>query len=113
MNRWPKRILYLLLLLLWLFLISLPYFAFRLASRGQLEAGGPDNHVRIFLLQGADAEGLGLERTRPQQVESLQCIETSVRYFMWAGEPENVTFCECKDAGGAVLPALPGRCRAP
>ncbi len=113
MNRWLKRILFLILLILWLFLISLPYFAFRLAARDQLEVGSPENHVRIFLLQDADAEGIGLERTRPQRVDSLQCSETSVRYFMWVGEPENVIYCQCQDATGAALTATNGRCRIP
>lgn len=113
MNRWSKRILTLLFLIFWLVAISLPAFAFLLAARGQLQVGVPDNHVRVFLLQEADAEGIGVERTRPQQTTTTRCIETSVRYLMWAGAPENTTFCQCENADGELMSATNGRCPTP
>jgi hypothetical protein len=111
MNPWLRRIVYLLVILVWLILMSLPLFSFVLAARNQIQMGSTEgNHIRIFLVQEKDAEGLGLE------IKSLDstnpgCAETSVRYFMWAGKPENVTFCQCVDpATGDALSAIQGAC---
>ena len=93
--------------------MSIPLFSFSLAARNQLQLGADEgSHVRIFLIQERNAEGIGVEITRPDRL-SPGCVETSVRYFMWKGEPENVTFCHCIDLeSGYALPASPGACRS-
>jgi hypothetical protein len=111
MNPWPRRVAYLLAILVWLLLISLPLVAFTLAARNQIQLGSVENsHIRLFLIQESNVEGIGVEVARPYAVEPT-CTETSVRYFMWAGEPENVTFCQCRDSTGAYLSASQGSCR--
>jgi hypothetical protein len=114
MNRWPRYIGFLVFLLVWLFLISLPAFAFVLATRGQIELGSTKGQqLRIFLVQEEDAEGLGVEWARPLSSQT-HCLQTSVRYFLWAGQPQNVTFCQCIDpATDDLLPAVPGPCHLP
>lgn len=105
MRRWPKHLGCILILLVWLFLVSLPLCAFVLAARQEIGVGGPQNHVRIFLLQDREAEGIGLELTRPFS-RTPSCTQTSVNYFMWVGEPDNVTYCLCGDAqSGQAQPA--------
>jgi len=103
-----------LFLLVWLFLISLPLFAFVLAARQQITIGSDEyNHLRIFLLQEKDAEGIGIEFARPFSADP-SCVQTSVRYFMWTGEPENVTYCQCFDPQtNDNLPATVGVCNPP
>jgi hypothetical protein len=97
MNPWLRRLGYLLVILVWLILMSLPLFSFVLAARNQLQIGSSEgNHIRIFLVQEKDAEGLGLEIKRLDSINP-GCAETSVRYFMWTGRPANVTFCQCVD----------------
>jgi hypothetical protein len=105
MNRWPRRLIYLVVILVWLLLMSFPAFAFLLATRGQLQVGNDEGqHVRVFLLQEPDAEGIGVEQQRLLR-DSPGCRQTSVRYFMWAGEGESVSFCQCFDPStGAALP---------
>lgn len=112
MSTWPRRLTYALLLLAWLLLISLPFAAFSLASRQQFEFGDPQQtYLRIFVLQEKDTEGIGLEYSRlyPQDPS---CHQTDVRYFMWSGTGEDVTFCQCLDQEGQPLSALPGSCPA-
>jgi hypothetical protein len=91
--------------------MSLPLLAFTLAARNQLQWGEPGrNHIRLFLIQESDAEGIGLELARMVS-DSPACLETRVRYLMWSGAPDNVTFCQCMDEqSGAALSATPGAC---
>ena len=89
----------------------MPFVAFTLAARNQIELGSSEQfYVRLFLIQEDNAEGIGLETARPYGIEP-SCIETNVRYFMWVGEPENVMFCQCRDSNGSYLSATQGSCR--
>jgi hypothetical protein len=114
MNQIGKKLGIIFFLLLWLFLLSLPALAFILAAQGQIQIGNEgNNHLRIFLLQERSAEGVGFELVRPISVD-LPCSQTTIRYLMWEGEPENVTFCHCLDLQtGSALPATSGRCVLP
>lgn len=114
MKTWSRLIGCFLLILIWLFLISLPIFAFMIAARQQIQLGSDErNHLRIFLLQEKDVEGIGVELARPFSTYP-PCSQTSVRFFMWAGIPENVTFCQCFDPQtNDNLPAVPGVCNPP
>ena len=62
MKVWLRRLLLLLFVLFWLALILMPTVAFILARNGQIQIGRSDGrHWRLFLVQEADMEGLGLE----------------------------------------------------
>lgn len=113
-NTWAKFIPRFLFILIWLFFISLPILAFVLAARQQIQIGGDEHsHLRIFLLQEKDAEGVGVELARPFSTNP-PCSQTNVRFFMWAGDPKNVTFCQCFDPQtNDYLPAAPGVCNPP
>lgn len=105
MRRWPKYLGCTLILLVWLFFVTLPFFAFTLAARQEIAVGGAQNHIRVFLLQEKESEGIGLEITRPFS-GTPSCTTTSVNYFMWVGEPQNVTYCLCGDVqNGQAQPA--------
>lgn len=122
MNIWLKRLLIAVVLIVWFLLIISPTLAVVLARNGQLQLGSPDGpHTRLFLLQEADNEGLGLERARavpsPPGVESsVICLQTNVRYWMWTPGVENqpVDYCQCIDtATGSTIPELPPACQVP
>lgn len=119
MNRWLRRALLLTFVLVWLLVMLTPTFAVILTSRGQIQLGGDGSHLRVFLLQGADAEGLGFERVRqvkppPGAPAAARCTQTKVNYLLWAGEGEGAVFCQCLDAAtGAALPDLPPACLTP
>ena len=111
MNPWLRRTVYFVITLVWLFLMSLPVFAFALAARNQLQIGPTEgNHLRIFLVQELDAEGIGFERARSGSFDP-GCAQTDVHYIMWKGDPENVTYCQCTDPETSeLLSAVQGPC---
>lgn len=123
MNAWVKRLLIGLFIVVWLVLLFTPAVAFLLAARGQIQVGPQEGrHVRVFLLEDAEAEGLGLERARPvpppQDVVGASCLQTSVSYWLWSGGPDesqDVAFCQCFGPDGGALPAdvVPAACVAP
>lgn len=106
MKRWLRRLGYLIVVIIWLVVMAFPIFAFTLAGRGEMmfgEAAG--SHVRLFLLREPDAEGIGVEWTRPYRPQPA-CTRTSVIYVMWQGRSQNTSYCQCFDeSSGAVLPA--------
>ena len=87
--------------------------AFSLAAKTELQLR-PDygGHIRLFLIQELDAEGIGLEIAQ-RDSEQAGCLQTSVRYFMWTGVPEDVLFCHCMEAkSGNVRSSNQGVCRS-
>ena len=114
MNPWLRRFFYLIFILIWLIVLTLPFAAFSLAARQQIQIGGSEgNHLRIFLIQEKMAEGIGVELARPFSGQP-NCSETNVRYFMWVGEPENTIYCQCFNPDtGAAVSIFTGSCAAP
>ncbi len=112
MKRWLRRFGYLLFVIIWLMVMCFPTFAFVLAMNGQIEVGSnPRNHVRFFMVSEEDADGIGVEWTRPLRSPlpgQPTCAKTSVIYLLWegGGQNQNVTYCQCVDpATGASLPS--------
>lgn len=89
-----------------------PTFAFTLATREQIQLGdNPRNHVRFFLVREDEADGIGMEWSRPLLGET--CAKTTVAYLFWEGgdSRQNVSFCQCYDAqSGAPLPVEANSC---
>jgi hypothetical protein len=113
MARWSRRLTYFLLLVIWLILISLPFFAFTLSARKQFEFGSrQETYLRIFVIQEKDTEGLGIEYSRPSAANSA-CHQGGVRYYMWSGEGQNAAYCQCVDEQGQAQTATAGKCRPP
>ena len=105
MNRWLRRLIYTLIIIVWLIIMSFPVFALVLASNQQIELGSdPNRHLRIFLVQEEEANGVGIEWARNARSANT-CTKTSVNYVMWEGEGESVTYCQCYDPlTGDLLP---------
>ncbi len=118
MRVWPRRILIALLLVVFLAVMLFPTLAVVLARNGQIQLGDSDGrHWRLFLLQEADFEGLGLERARPVapplSAPGAACRQTTVSYWLWVGEGQGSQYCQCFDGGGASLPDTPPACQTP
>lgn len=112
MNKTAKRVVIIILVVIWFILIMLPSLAVILASREQIQIGVGETSLRLFLLQEADVEGLGLEFMRPSSANP-NCIQSTVNYFMWVGESQNIVYCLCQDPQtGNMLPAIGGSCLA-
>jgi hypothetical protein len=113
MNRWLKRVVYIFLLLFWLMVMAFPTFAFVLATKGELQLGDePRSHVRFFMVQEIDTNGIGVEWVRAaRQVD--HCTRTTIRYLLWDGGSggENANFCQCYDpVTNMPLPIEESRC---
>lgn len=94
-----RRLLYLVFLLLWLLIVSLPFMTMIVAFRGEFTLGNKmKSHFRTFLVQGEETNGLGFEWSRSSGSDDA-CQKTSVRYFLWEGSTEqvNTDFCQCTD----------------
>lgn len=90
-----------------------PVLAVVLATQEQIQIGGDaGSHVRLFLLQDRESEGVGIEWTRRVQ-EPPRCAQTSLIYLMWEGEGDNATYCQCYDETGATVVSTPGACSTP
>lgn len=120
MKPWVRRLLMFLFVAIWLVVILLPTFAFMLARNGQFQIGDPDDrHWRLFLLQEADVEGLGLERAGyvdapPDAPDTARCLQTTVEYWFWTGQGDDAGYCQCFDeTTGEVLPITPPACLLP
>jgi hypothetical protein len=116
MRRWLRRFGYLFIFIIWLIIMSFPAVAFVLATQGQLQLGSSEQrHLRLFLLEDSEAEGVGIEWARAARGHA-GCVRTSVNYIMWAGtsEQKNVSFCQCFDPRtGAPLPVDQSQCNEP
>ena len=85
-----------------------------MATRGEIQLGrDAHNHLRLFLIQELEAEGVGVEWTRPTGGQPA-CSQSTVRYFLWEGDGENVSYCTCYDPlTGDFLSAVSSPCPAP
>ena len=109
MKRWLRRLGYFIGLILWLVLMAFPFVAFTLATNGELKIGS-ESYLRLFLVQEAEANGIGVEWRR-ELFQPDNCLRTSVSFLMWEGESEGVTFCQCFDpVTNEALPVAGGAC---
>lgn len=106
MKRWGKRLLYLVLLLVWLAVMAFPIGAVTLAVNGQFTI----NNTRVFLVQERTAVGIGMQTTRPARNDAT-CTYNAVRYLMLRGEGENAQSCSCSST--PPREARGGRCLLP
>ncbi len=111
MKIWLRRIGYLLVILVWLVIMAFPITAFVLSTRGEINLGSnPRQHVRLFMVQEEDTNGVGMEWARPSG-RNRECTLTSINYFLWDGQGEPTSFCQCYDpATGDPSSATIGRC---
>ena len=107
MKRWLKWLGYLIALIFWLSIMAFPTFAFFLATQGELQLGSnPRSHVRFFMVQAEDSDGIGIEWVR-KTGQTEDCTQTSINYILWEGKSEgnNASFYQCYDPDtGAPLP---------
>lgn len=109
MRLWLKRFFTGVIFVIWLLIMLFPCMAFNLATRTQLQIG---NQMRIFLISEEIGEGIGVEWQRPFSTTDQQCMQTSVQYFMWTGEGEDIVYCQCTNpTTGESLPSTPTACQ--
>lgn len=87
-------------LLVWLVLILSPCLVFTLATQGEITVtvgGAPGQSARLWLVMEANERGLGLSLPTAQTSAEgdAVCVQTDVRYLLWQGQAESVSYCEC------------------
>ncbi len=103
MKRWRRRVAYILVIAMWLAVMSFPFLAFYLSTRGEIRLGGEQHSIRVFLLQEDEAQGIGIARERPLP-DQPACNHTRVTYLLWQGQGQNTTYCQCPDTGVISCP---------
>lgn len=110
MKLWLRRFAYVLAVLLWLIVMSFPVVAFVLATQQELQIGSDaGTHLRLFLVQEAETEGVGIQWTRPGG-QTDNCFQSRLTYLMWEGEGEKATYCQCYDENGNTIFSSPNAC---
>jgi hypothetical protein len=112
MKRWLRRLLYLVVFIVWLVVMALPFVAFTLATNEEMRLGD-ERYLRLFLVQEAEANGVGIEWRRGL-FQPADCLRTSVAFLLWEGESEGLGYCQCFDpATNAPLPVAGSACVSP
>ena len=90
-------------LVIWFLILLLPCFLIVLATQQEISVstgGAPGQQLRLWLISEVDERGLALSTASVQQNETdAVCVETNVRYLLWAGSAEPVSYCECYQRG--------------
>lgn len=76
--------------------MSFPVTAILLASRGEIDIGSDRRHLRLFMVDAEENQGVGIQWTRPRLFER-NCLKTDLNYIMWSGEGEGSEYCQCVD----------------
>ncbi|MFK7804079.1 MAG: hypothetical protein AB8G95_20770 [Anaerolineae bacterium] len=97
-------------LILLIILGLIPLFGCRLVTQGVLQFGDEDGRfLNVFMLQDPDQEGIGMQWTRTfEHDDQAVCTRTTVRYYMFVGEGENLNYCECSNV--SISESLPDMC---
>jgi hypothetical protein len=87
------------LLVIWFGILLLPCFLIMLAVQGEITistGGAPGQQTRLWLVSEPDERGLGISSASAiQSAPDAVCVETSVRFYLWAGSSEPSVYCEC------------------
>ncbi|NWF68753.1 MAG: hypothetical protein HXY40_06695 [Chloroflexi bacterium] len=91
-----------LLLILWFAFILLPCALVMLAQQQEIvisQGDLPGEQIRIWLIMEIEQRGLGIASTARHAIDGAQCVQTDVRFALWQGEGEAVSYCECYTRG--------------
>ena len=84
-EKWGRRLICLLIAIVWLGIMLFPTFAFVLMRNEQIEIGA----TRIFMLLEEDVAGIGVQTSRPARTEDdVSCQRGSIFYIVWQGETD-------------------------
>ena len=92
--------------LVWLGVMTIPFLALLLAVKGELTwRRGDFVEDRLWLVNAESgighggANGIGYSSARVLSdhtaADGPVCVRTRVYFFLWKGQSENVTFCDC------------------
>jgi hypothetical protein len=85
-------------LIIWLAILTLPCMFFILSVQQEISVSlgsAPGQTLRAWVVMEED-RGIGVSvPTVYNTGDNNLCVQTDVRYFLWAGEGEDSVYCEC------------------
>lgn len=95
-------------LLIWFAILLLPCFLIVLAVQGEITlttGSAPGQQTRLWLVSEPDERGLAVSSAAvTERGSNALCVETSVRFYLWAGQAEPSLYCECYERTSADAP---------
>ncbi len=83
----------------WFLILLLPCFLIVLAVQQEIvisTGSAPGQQTRLWLISEAEERGLALSTTSTRQSdENAVCVETDVRFYLWAGKSDPTSYCDC------------------
>lgn len=112
-----------LILVVWFLLLLTPCALIYLATQGEITiptGSVPGQEVRLWLMTEDRNRGIGVSSAAVIGGNGTTdiCLQTDVRYLLWAGRGENASYCECYARASAdaawtsAAAAIPGACRS-
>jgi hypothetical protein len=92
-------------LVIWFTILLLPCFLIVFAVQQQIvisQGGAPGQELRIWLISEAEQRGFGVSSTSVRQTNAnALCVQTDVRFLLWAGSADPVNYCDCYERTNA------------
>jgi hypothetical protein len=89
----------------WFAILLLPCFLIVLATQQEISittGDAPGQQIRLWLISEADERGVALSTASVHQsTQNTICVQTDVRYMLWAGSSEPSTYCDCYERASA------------
>lgn len=86
-------------LVLWFTLLLVPCFLIVMAVQGEIvitQGDLPGQQLRVWLIMEADQRGFGVSSaTVYRDGDNNACVQTDTRFWLWEGEADPVSYCEC------------------
>ncbi|HEX2622673.1 MAG TPA: hypothetical protein VHL11_21080 [Phototrophicaceae bacterium] len=99
--------------LLWALFLLIPGFLLVLATQGEVvvwhenSVPEPALHplLQVKLLMEVETRGLNITTSTPvNKPDNLTCMQTEVRFVLWQGNGNNVSYCDCYQREGDKQP---------
>ncbi len=109
------------ILAIWFLLLLTPCVLVYLATQGEITISTgsvPGQELRLWLMTEDRNRGVGISSAAVAGGNGTTdiCLQTDVRYLLWAGRGENASYCECYTrtspdvAWTSAAAAIPGVC---
>ncbi len=87
------------LLIGWFVILLLPCALIVLAVQQQIvisTGSAPGQETRIWLISEPTERGFGISTASARQTgDDTLCVQTNVRFLLWAGQADPLSYCEC------------------
>ena len=106
-------------LVIWFLILLAPCFLIVLAVQQEISistGSAPGQQTRLWLISEAEQRGLAISTASTHQATATGvCVETDVRFLLWTGQSDPLSYCDCYqrenvDAPWSQTTTAPGVC---